>query len=997
MADTSLSYAVIMLTVMSHIERGEASAYGRLSRCGERPAANESINYSLLSRIVGGTSAKKEECPWIASLKKDGKHFCGATIISENRLVTAAHCLLEKNIEFYMKVFVGDYDFNIKESTEQSFHVQAVHKHPDFNSKQPYNNDVAVVEVVGRITFGKYIQPACLPSPDEEFPKGYMCDTLGWGRLEENGKLPNMVHRVSLPIIEYKRCISTMKTVDQRLEFNTVVCAGYPEGGKDACQGDSGGPFLCQRSHGRWVLVGVTSWGLGCARKWIDNFLRPPDKRGSPGIFTDIQRLRGWIITKLNQEDPHLPVAQVRCSSTDGLLRGTAGEITHPRGGRRYYSNNENCDWRIQVPEGNHILLRFHRFSVEWDYSCDLDYLGVYTSSGRLIGKFCGDVQPRPLLIPDRNITVKFFSDFQEYRSGFSFSYEAVEPNLYPDSDCGSVPVIFEEGEIQTMNHPEPYSSNAICQWVVHCPSTHRITLNFVTFDLESPFAFESHEECIFDYVVVHHDLQGNMQAGKFCGFSIPDPIVSVSNVMQITFISDYAANYIGFRAVISFVLSKSRNINPETEEIYQPQKSQDAEENGSHVSPKIQRNSQPQGSQQAAEDVNHVCGVPLKPPRFNSRSITTAEEAMPNSWPWHVSVSDGKTHLCHGAIVSEYSVLTSANCVAECKSHDVVMIKAGIHDLEVSLHAQKRQVKQVILHPEKNYHVALIHVDEPFRYSPYVQPVCLPDAHSTLEPSDLCVVTGWSLNEELSTKLQQQEVPIVLDDICKKRYTVRTDTMFCAGPVAEKHLAQSGAPLVRLSNKGNFLIYGVDIGDIGFNKNPKPGVYSRVPMFSQWIRERFLSAHDCGFQPQDALIPPDQRRSLQSGTDRPAADDSGSAQDIYVPWKDDVSLQSPGKIKLVAGGQDSPDCDRCQVVFRAPHNHNILLNLMQLSASCDHCSLMIYEGESGNKTFKAQLTKENIPITIKFSVSAITIVVGGSAQGSELQLWLSYSFHEQK
>ncbi|CAJ0956057.1 unnamed protein product [Ranitomeya imitator] len=309
-------------------------------------------------------------------------------------------CIYPRNIEFTMRVFVGDYDFDMKESTEQSFHVRAVHKHPDFNSKQPYNNDVAVVEL-----------------------------------------------------------------------------------------GDSGGPFLCQRSHGR------------------------------------------------------------------------------------------NCVWRIFVPEGNHILLRFHRFSVEWDYSCDLDYLGVYSSSGHLIGKFCGDIRPRPLLIPDRNVTVKFFSDFQEFRSGFSLSYEAVDPNLYPgdsvafcklvpdfgvqfalrrwvlckDSECGSVPVIFEEGEIQSMNHPEPYSSNAICQWVVHCPPSHVIELTFQTFELES------HEECIFDYVVVHHDLQGNMVAGKFCGFSIPDPIVSVSNVLQITFISDYAANYIGFRAVISFVLSKSR------------------------------------------------------------------------------------------------------------------------------------------------------------------------------------------------------------------------------------------------------------------------------------------------------------------------------------------------------------------------------------------------------------------------------------------------------
>ncbi|KAM4018792.1 ovochymase-2-like [Anomaloglossus baeobatrachus] len=156
MADTSLSSIVITLTVMSHIGRGEASSHGRLSRCGERPAANESVNYSLLSRIVGGTPARKEECPWIASLKKGGKHICGGAIISDKHIMTAAHCLLDKNIESSMRVFVGDYDFNIKEPTEKSFNVRAIHRHPDFNSRQPFNNDIAVVEVEGRITFGKY-------------------------------------------------------------------------------------------------------------------------------------------------------------------------------------------------------------------------------------------------------------------------------------------------------------------------------------------------------------------------------------------------------------------------------------------------------------------------------------------------------------------------------------------------------------------------------------------------------------------------------------------------------------------------------------------------------------------------------------------------------------------------------------------------------------------------------------------------------------------------
>lgn len=133
------------------------------------------------------------------------------------------------------------------------------------------------------------------------------------------------------------------------------------------------------------------------------------------------------------------------------------------------------CLWTIVVPKGKHILLVFNRFNLEWDHSCDLDYLVIYSALGRLIGKFCGDVRPRPLLIHDTSITLKFISDFQEYNTGFSLSYQAVEPNLYPDSDCGSVAIIFEEGKIQSMNHPQAYDSLAHCQWVVHSPVNHVI------------------------------------------------------------------------------------------------------------------------------------------------------------------------------------------------------------------------------------------------------------------------------------------------------------------------------------------------------------------------------------------------------------------------------------------------------------------------------------------------------------------------------------------
>ena len=59
---------------------------------------------------------------------------------------------------------------------------------------------------------------------------------------------------------------------------NAMICAGYPEGGKDSCQGDGGGPLLCNGE-----IQGITSWGIGCA------------ERGHPGVYTKVCKFNDWI------------------------------------------------------------------------------------------------------------------------------------------------------------------------------------------------------------------------------------------------------------------------------------------------------------------------------------------------------------------------------------------------------------------------------------------------------------------------------------------------------------------------------------------------------------------------------------------------------------------------------------------------------------------------------------------------------------------------------
>lgn len=68
-------------------------------------------------------------------------------------------------------------------------------------------------------------------------------------------------------------------------------------------QGDSGGPLVCPAGsgEGRWVALGVASWGKGCGRSWGKNSSRPASRRGSPGVFTDVRLLLPWITSRLRQ------------------------------------------------------------------------------------------------------------------------------------------------------------------------------------------------------------------------------------------------------------------------------------------------------------------------------------------------------------------------------------------------------------------------------------------------------------------------------------------------------------------------------------------------------------------------------------------------------------------------------------------------------------------------------------------------------------------------
>ncbi|NXW21502.1 OVCH2 protein, partial [Circaetus pectoralis] len=809
--------------------------YSSDPKCGQKVQETKPWSYlNLFTRIVGGNQVKQGSHPWQVSLKLRQKHFCGGTIVSAQWVVTAAHCILDRNLVQYLNVTAGEHDLRIRESGEQTLPVKYVIKHPNFDPRRPMNYDIALLKLDGAFTFSSAVLPACLPDPGEKFEAGYICTACGWGRLNENGVLPQVLYEVNLPILNSKECSRALSTLKKPIQGDTIMCAGFPDGGKDACQGDSGGPLLCRRKHGAWTLAGVISWGMGCARGWISNEKKKHYNRGSPGIFTDLSAVLPWI-----QEN----MSAAFCSIQDGKLPDSEGQLHFPGSPNQFYQNHQLCVWTLVVPEGNYILLHFSHFDIEPETFCDYDSLSVYSKDDRLVGKFCGGDLPSPILIGSNSIRLKFVSDNKDYGTGFSMTYKALTPDVLPgksksNSGCESLAVLFEEGVLQSMRYPERYSNMADCQWVICAPEDHVIKLTYQSFEVEES------EDCSYDAVTVYEDVGKEEEIAKSCGFALPAPVLSSSAVMLVVFHSDETETFGGFRATISFVhVTGNRTLKLTVLCFSKSYPLKTSETSVLSVS-------------------DGICGVPSNQPRFIFSRIIGGEEAVPYSWPWQVSVQISDEHICGGAVLAKEWVVTAAHCFNSKELYrDLWMVVTGLHELTEQEYRQKRSVKQYIIHPSFNKttmdsDIALLQLAEPLEFNHYVRPVCLPAKEEAVQPSRVCVVTGWGAHEEdreKGKKLHQLEVPILVLDTCQSYYmnlpSKVTQRMICAGfPLEEGKdscTGDSGGPLVCPSedNSGFYTLHGITSWGLGCGRKSYPGVYTNVGGFVDWIKQSVNSS----------------------------------------------------------------------------------------------------------------------------------------------------------
>jgi len=240
------------------------------------------------NRIVGGHDAADYAWPWQVQLTKKSPYgdvpYCGASVIGDRWLLTAAHCFEKTGRRTYgWRATLGVTNKWKTYPTRQIERLERIVIHPEYKNQhgRSAGTDIALVKTVRPLRFSKGIQPVCLPEADDgSDEKMAPCVSTGWGLMmdEEKDKDRTALQQVTLPFIDETTCKAKWNGNEKVNE--KTICFGTETQG--ACSGDSGGPITCRKSDGKWVQVGVVAWGHRTCK-------------GFPSVYTRVSKYLDFI------------------------------------------------------------------------------------------------------------------------------------------------------------------------------------------------------------------------------------------------------------------------------------------------------------------------------------------------------------------------------------------------------------------------------------------------------------------------------------------------------------------------------------------------------------------------------------------------------------------------------------------------------------------------------------------------------------------------------
>lgn len=225
------------------------------------------------ARVVGGSPTSVSQNPWMVFLASPelypgapSNQFCGGTLVAPRKVITAAHCVADKN-RTALEVIAGRNDLRSRDGITER--IADVWVSPQYGGPNG-PGDVAVLTLGGALPY--QTMRVIGAGQGVTYRTGAIAAIYGWGAQRENGGPSDQLRHASVPLVSDQSCAASY---GRQYVSTAMVCAGYPGGGVDTCQGDSGGPLLLADGvTGRQELAGIVSWGQGCAEP------------GYPGVYT---------------------------------------------------------------------------------------------------------------------------------------------------------------------------------------------------------------------------------------------------------------------------------------------------------------------------------------------------------------------------------------------------------------------------------------------------------------------------------------------------------------------------------------------------------------------------------------------------------------------------------------------------------------------------------------------------------------------------------------
>ena len=237
-------------------------------------------------------SHNSDSCEW--------KHLCGASIVDNQWVITAAHCIAESGYRFDSKnpgetwsVVVGmdklDNPQLGKTNAGKRIFLDKIEIHESYRFNYITQSDIALLKLDEALEYDEFIQP--IGYPDGHEPHGAdRCYETGWGYTSATGtELSYHLKEAEVPIVDFATCRNIQ--IWYKLLNDDHMCAGELDLGSPSCGGDSGGPLSCKKPDGSFYLAGVNLFGFS-------DCMRP----GHARIFTRMTQFEEWAKSTIKND-----------------------------------------------------------------------------------------------------------------------------------------------------------------------------------------------------------------------------------------------------------------------------------------------------------------------------------------------------------------------------------------------------------------------------------------------------------------------------------------------------------------------------------------------------------------------------------------------------------------------------------------------------------------------------------------------------------------------